>query len=88
MPPVVRKIQNLEGKQVKGQDFNSSMVHSNLSLAHLSGPDGTLQGSLLFRQVGIGLLQPGQGGTVRMEVRLLIWWVEEPALRGRKSSRF
>lgn len=47
---------------------------------YLSGSDGALQRSLALRQVGVGFRDPGQGGAVRVEVRLLIGREEEPAL--------
>lgn len=48
--------------------------------SYLSGSDGALQRSFFHGQVGVGVGQPGQGGAVRMEMRLLIRRVEEPAL--------
>lgn len=48
--------------------------------SYLSGSDGALQRSFFHRQVGVGVGQPGQGGAVRMEMRLLMRRVEEPAL--------
>lgn len=43
--------------------------------------DGALQWRLLLAQVGVGVVQPGQGGAVGVEVWLLVWRVEEPALQ-------
>lgn len=54
---------------------------------YLSGPDGALQRSLVLGQVGVGLRHPGQGGAVRVEMRLLIGRVEEPALRDHNRIR-
>lgn len=54
---------------------------SRTSSAHLSRVDGALQRRLLLAQVGVGVAQPGQGGAVGVEVRLLVWRVEEPALQ-------
>ena len=56
--------------------------------SYLSGSDGALQRSLLLGQVGVGVSQPGQGGAVRMEMRLLIRRVEEPALCDHKHIKF
>lgn len=46
----------------------------------LSGSDGALQRRLLQGQVGVGVHHPGQGGVIGVEMRLLMRWVEEPAL--------
>lgn len=65
-----------------GQDCNSCHREpSRTSGAHLSRVDGALQRRLLLAQVGVGVAQPGQGGAVGVEVRLLAWRVEEPALQ-------
>lgn len=47
---------------------------------YLSGSDGALQRGLVLQQVGVRFCDPGQGGAVRVEVRLLIGRVEEPPL--------
>lgn len=47
---------------------------------HLSGADGALQRRFFPGQVGVGVAQPGQGGAVWIEMRLLMGRVEEPAL--------
>lgn len=49
-------------------------------IQQLSRADGALQRGLLFRQRGVGLPDPGQSAVVRVEVRLFVWRVEEPAL--------
>lgn len=47
---------------------------------YLSRSDGALQRSLVLRQVGVNVCHPGQGGPVPVKMRLLLGWVEEPAL--------
>ena len=53
---------------------------------HLSGADGALQGRLLRGQDGVGLLQPGEGGPVGVEVGLLVRGVQEPALEEQRHG--
>lgn len=47
---------------------------------YLSRSDGTLKRSLILWQVGVNLCNPRQGGAVPVKMRLLLRWVEEPAL--------
>lgn len=51
---------------------------------YLSRSKGTLQRSLILGQVGVNLCDPGQGGAVPVKMRLLLRWVEEPALYEQK----
>lgn len=52
---------------------------------YLSRSDGTLQRSLLLRQVRVNFSHPRQGGAVPVKMRLLLRWVEEPALCEQKK---
>lgn len=47
---------------------------------YLSRSKGTLQRSLILRQIGVNSCHPGQRGVVPVKMRLLLRWVEEPAL--------
>lgn len=85
MPPVVGEVDHLE--ESRYTHFLFTGCHFLLggreagACAHLSRVDGALQRRLLLAQVGIGVVQPGQGGAVGVEVWLLVWRVEEPALQ-------
>lgn len=91
VPPAVREIQNLTEHQGVDPLLRNSLNRPEkfwFGPAHLSGSDGALQRRLLLRQVGVGLRQPGQGGAVGVEMRLLVRWVEEPALWAGKGKRW
>lgn len=85
MPPAVGEVDHLE--ESRYTHFLLTGCHFLLAergagdCAHLSRVDGALQWRLLLAQVGVGVVQPGQGGAVGVEVWLLVWRVEEPALQ-------
>lgn len=63
-----------------------ALVGSRLTFTRLSRVDGALQRRLLLAQGGIGVPEPGQGGAVGVEMRLLVWRVEEPALQQQQEE--
>lgn len=87
MPPAVGEVDHLE--ESRYTHFLLTACHFLLggerrgawACAHLSRVDCALQWRLLLAQVGVGVVQPGQGGAVGVEVWLLVWRVEEPALQ-------
>lgn len=47
---------------------------------YLSWSNGTLQGRVVFLQVGVGMFEPRQRGTIGVELGSLIGRVQEPTL--------
>lgn len=61
-------------------------VLTAVACTYLSWVNSAFQWRLLLAQLGVGVAQPGQGGAVRVEVRLLIWRVEEPTLQQQQEE--
>lgn len=62
-------------------------VLTAVACSYLSWVNSAFQWRLLLAQLGVGVAQPGQGGAVGVEVRLLVWRVEEPALQQRSRRK-